>query len=54
MKRFIKDLYTVEVHEKEQIPGYDIKLYYNGDFVGYSVWNKEFQNFILEKGYKEE
>jgi hypothetical protein len=54
MKRFVKDQYVVEVHEKEQIPGHDIKLYHNGDFIGYSIWNKEFKNFLKEKGYIEE
>jgi hypothetical protein len=54
MKRFIKDSYVIEVHDKEQISGYDIKIYYNGDFIGYSSWNKELKDFLEKKGYIEE
>lgn len=54
MQRYIKNEYVMEVHEKEQIPGFDIKLYYQGDFIGYSKWDNAMENFVKEQGYTKE
>jgi len=50
VKVYKKDHYTVEVYDKDLIPGYDTKILWKGNFVGYSVWGDELEKTIQEKG----